>query len=194
MALQTMIENLNKAKQAYETQLAAIGADAQKAVAEFLAPNIPPGYALWWTQYTPYFNDGEACTFGVGDVYLVPSSKLEEVRRRNDGERIGMGLYTAITRYGQPDVEKSYETTDYSKPTSRSGYGSFAPTTYAKKTVTYIEPGFAAIEGYSVEKLEALSKVWQALPEDLMENAFGDHVRCYVTAEGVAEVSEYDHD
>jgi hypothetical protein len=26
--------------------------------------------AIAWTQYTPYFNDGDACTFSVGDVYF----------------------------------------------------------------------------------------------------------------------------
>lgn len=27
--------------------------------------------ALRWTQYTPYFNDGDACVFSVGDVYFT---------------------------------------------------------------------------------------------------------------------------
>lgn len=29
-------------------------------------PNIE---AFKWNQYTPYFNDGDACTFGVADLY-----------------------------------------------------------------------------------------------------------------------------
>ena len=33
---------------------------------------LNPGVnALRWTQYTPYFNDGDACVFSVGDVYFT---------------------------------------------------------------------------------------------------------------------------
>jgi hypothetical protein len=33
---------------------------------------LNPGInALRWTQYTPYFNDGDACVFSVGDVYFT---------------------------------------------------------------------------------------------------------------------------
>lgn len=33
---------------------------------------LNPGInALRWTQYTPYFNDGDACVFRVGDVYFT---------------------------------------------------------------------------------------------------------------------------
>jgi hypothetical protein len=43
---------------------------------EELAPLIndvlddPSIEAIRWRQYTPYFNDGEACIFGVADVYF----------------------------------------------------------------------------------------------------------------------------
>lgn len=25
---------------------------------------------IWWTQYTPHFNDGSPCTFGIGYLYV----------------------------------------------------------------------------------------------------------------------------
>ena len=34
---------------------------------EFFDKN-PDITAFTWVQYTPYFNDGEPCEFGVGDV------------------------------------------------------------------------------------------------------------------------------
>lgn len=195
MALATMIEKLNAAKKAYEDQLASIGKDAQKAVAEFLVPHMPAGFALFWTQYTPYFNDGETCTFSVHDVYLVATDKLEECRNRSSGEEFGFSFSTAKKRYGRPDETKSYETDDYSKPLPRktAGFG-YESQRYEKKKVEYVEPGFPAIEGYDVAKLDELSKAWHALPEDLMENAFGDHVRCSISADGTVAVNEYDHD
>jgi len=43
--------------------------------------------AIRWMQYTPYFNDGDACVFGLGDPYYltrVPTS--EELENNPDGE------------------------------------------------------------------------------------------------------------
>jgi hypothetical protein len=36
---------------------------------EFFA-NHPVVKAVCWEQYTPYFNDGDTCTFGVGEFWL----------------------------------------------------------------------------------------------------------------------------
>jgi len=33
--------------------------------------NETPVQAVIWTQYTPYFNDGEECVFGVNDPIFV---------------------------------------------------------------------------------------------------------------------------
>ncbi len=42
--------------------------------------NHPDVKALRWTQYTPYFNDGEPCEFGLGEITVLPAglSPLEE--------------------------------------------------------------------------------------------------------------------
>jgi hypothetical protein len=188
MALQTMIEKLNEAKKAYEAQLAELGKQGQKAVADFLAPLIPPGYKLMWTQYTPYFNDGEACHFGVHDAYLV---KDGEEGRLDD---IGIGIYDAISKYGTADEEKSYETDDYSKELPRQPGDSLYTRRYAKKKVFYTDHGLPAIDGYSKETLKELGQAWSALPEDLLEQAFGDHARCSISSDGTSSVDEYSHD
>lgn len=40
----------------------------------------PEVKAIGWTQYTPYFNDGEACVFGVHSFYLtLKSADFENV-------------------------------------------------------------------------------------------------------------------
>lgn len=130
MALKTMIENLNKAREAYEKQLESLGKDAQKAVAEALGALIPEGKVLVWTQYTPYFNDGDACIFGVNDAYLQDASEDDDYSAY-DGE------------WKLPDD---------------------------------------------------LKEAWRSLPGDLMENAFGDHVKVWIKHGGAFDVSEYSHD
>lgn len=63
MALKTFLE----AKKAYKKALK----DATGEVQKTLQALIPPGYALYWTQGTPSFNDGDPCTFSQGDAYYV---------------------------------------------------------------------------------------------------------------------------
>ncbi len=99
MALKTMIENLNKARAAYEAQLKTLGKDTAKAVAAELAPLIPEGCVLRWTQYTPYFNDGDACTFSVNEPQLC---------REDDDEGVDCSSFGASS-YGKeswaPEIE-----------------------------------------------------------------------------------------
>lgn len=33
---------------------------------------------IFWTQYTPYFNDGEACEFGVNDSHIIMKDRDED--------------------------------------------------------------------------------------------------------------------
>lgn len=58
---------LKKMKESYA---AALKEHARPVVAEQLKAffdAFPDVEAVRWTQYTPYFNDGDACTFGVHD-------------------------------------------------------------------------------------------------------------------------------
>jgi hypothetical protein len=60
-------------------------ADAQAMFKESLKSffELNPGIsALRWTQYTPYFNDGDACVFGVGEVYFT-NAKGEQLNDVN---------------------------------------------------------------------------------------------------------------
>jgi len=59
----------------------AIRKDGEKAFKAFLKdwfekhPNV---YGVKWTQYTPYFNDGDACVFGLGGVYSYKTKEAFE--------------------------------------------------------------------------------------------------------------------
>lgn len=36
-----------------------------------------------WTQYTPYFNDGDPCVFGVNGMYFLRTDDPEEMKEDN---------------------------------------------------------------------------------------------------------------
>jgi hypothetical protein len=55
--------------------------EGNKIVREFVKAFMeenPEVHGIRWYQYTPYFNDGEACTFGVHDAYFALSEPSEE--------------------------------------------------------------------------------------------------------------------
>lgn len=70
----------------YDEQVAkmqeGIKTEMKNAFKEFFNDN-PNIEALVWTQFTPYFNDGDACVFHVQDFF--PASK-EELQQLKDDE------------------------------------------------------------------------------------------------------------
>lgn len=128
-----------------------------------------------WQQYTPYFNDGEECLFRVGDIG-VQSTRL-------DGD---------------------YEADDEDQPKWTDGTPSEWIFTSDKATTDkwYMDrqAEILALWGDTRESylafladLAELNKAVAGIPEDVMQDLFGNHVQITVTREGI-EVGEYDHD
>ncbi|MGN6110088.1 MAG: hypothetical protein ACTHU0_33590, partial [Kofleriaceae bacterium] len=67
VALQTQLKRIAKARKALDTEVAKLTA---KKIAAALGALVPDGCVLTWTQYVPSFNDGEPCTFTVGEAYV----------------------------------------------------------------------------------------------------------------------------
>jgi hypothetical protein len=58
------IENLKKQLEVIVRQ------ELEDAITSFVRKHASIVHAVTWTQYTPWFNDGEACEFSLGEVYL----------------------------------------------------------------------------------------------------------------------------
>ena len=141
-----------------------------------------------WTQYTPYFNDGDSCEFGVNpDIQVrVPGVNVEE-EEDMDGEGEWIDAYSLRYKFG-PFDEQRYRR-----------YG------YTNQRVTQARDEHAATQarlvaaGLTPENVNTLYETTKAISdflsdnEELCEAAFGDHVRVIVTPSGV-EVEDYDHD
>jgi hypothetical protein len=133
---------------------------------EFFEKN--PGItAVIWTQYTPYFNDGETCTFGVGDPYFTNA----------DGEDM-----EDVTSYGEYDG-------DNEEVWSESSWSLSSDSEYARKNREGKD-----MSGIDIASVDHFSSMIQSSEmEDIMLMMFGDHARVTATREGF-EVDEYDHD
>jgi hypothetical protein len=66
-----LFEELKVLKKAYDDKLRKEGEAAVKDAFKDIFERFPELEMIWWTQYTPYFNDGDTCVFGVHDFYCV---------------------------------------------------------------------------------------------------------------------------
>jgi hypothetical protein len=63
--------------------------------------------AIAWCQYTPYFNDGEACEFGIHDIYYTTEAIVPD-----DVEYYDLDGEWKYAPYGKPkDTVPDYEKT-----------------------------------------------------------------------------------
>lgn len=132
-----------------------------------VAPNIK---AVGWTQYTPYFNDGEECVFSVGDVWICTSDDANELSE---------------VSYGYYDGDNEVTVMDASAYLSTHAW-------YAEEKAVFNEGlTFEQIK----EQMVAVKTIASIVDNntDLMKAMFGDHVKVIITTAGV-EAEEFDHD
>lgn len=64
-------KELNKKMEEFEKQFREEGSKLFKEITKEVFDQFPEVNSFSWTQYTPYFNDGDECTFGVNDVDTI---------------------------------------------------------------------------------------------------------------------------
>lgn len=139
-------------------------------------------HSFGWTQYTPYFNDGDPCVFSVGEPWFKSVDDVSGKKSDPDGDEdydegdddsysIGYGRHPSL---GEQDWE-------YDNPRDwenrRKIYGPYQGGHQASFTVC------AALN-------DAINS---GAFEDVLLEAFGDHARVQVTAQGIT-VDTYEHD
>lgn len=83
--LKAVLEQYEEASKAYRAALAVMVEHGQKIVVAKLDPIFaanPTLESVRWEQYTPYFNDGDPCVFGVREA----GSHFEDTEEE-DGDR-----------------------------------------------------------------------------------------------------------
>jgi hypothetical protein len=73
--------------------------------------NNPAVTAIHWTQYTPYFNDGETCVFSVGEVYFTNanSEQMEDITRWGEYEGEDEEVWSETSWGFKYHKDKNYE-------------------------------------------------------------------------------------
>jgi hypothetical protein len=85
------LAELRAAKKEYQDKIKNFGKAALGERFQLFFNEHPEVRAIYWTQYTPYFNDGEACVFGVNEFEAVIPSKLAEGMALESDEDMEIG-------------------------------------------------------------------------------------------------------
>lgn len=150
----------------FKTEAQAMFKETMK---EFFDKN--PGItALKWSQYTPYFNDGDSCVFRVNDVYFTNAS-ADELEN--------------VTVWGE------YEGEDESVwVTANIAYVLNSGSKYYEEEAAKIR----AAGGVDVDSCKRIDKMIRSDEmEEIMQEMFGDHVVVTATREGF-DVIDHEHE
>jgi hypothetical protein len=213
--LQDQINELNKKMQDKSKDL------MKEAFRHFLEKYEEVVECVFWTQYTPYFNDGEACEFSVHDMFI--RLKDDEDACDYEGSTIFdtddiTSLKKTIADFEEWENDpmaaaRKYQS-DYIKLYNRDP---FAPDRYSyssrgktsEQLMREWKPHYGTKAQYQ-DQLEAAEKLVRAYPnlkrdfdelssmissidENLMKAMFGDHAKVIVSSNGI-EIEEFNHD
>ena len=144
--------------------------DFQKAVLELFVeyPNLK---RISWTQYTPYFNDGDTCEFGSN----------------HDSPAI---YFTTPLPDAEDDDEEEFD--GYEEEWSDYSYYSYYnyDKNYKNKK---LKPGLSDETIAQIKTAEAVIAFLGNFDNDDMLNLFGDHQKVIITAKRI-EVEDYNHE
>ncbi len=133
-----------------------------------------------WEQYTPYFNDGDVCEFGISDVWFRTTKDV------NQPQDIPPALET-LRKSGHITQEEYKEIA--SRPPRVSDDEEFSEWNYHLYSHPNISKG-----SYLHSVCQALgSAIGSGSFNDALEDTFGDHVKVRITKEKII-VKEYQHD
>lgn len=146
-----------------------------------------------WTQYTPYWNDGDVCEFRCQGEYPTVAMLVDGKTLQYDSNR------------GEMTIDgKESETADEHVRTFKS----MRVDSFSKNGKNYVydaKTGDVTVDGVRVPTYEEnraqfddLEKVvasfMRNFEDDDMETMFGDHMRVTVHRGGNIELEEYQHD
>ena len=187
------LENLIEQTKLLKEKMQRDGQEALKVAFKEFFETHPEARAIVWTQYTPYFNDGDACEFGLGDFELkVDTSKFSEDLQKligydeDDDKSDDEDVEKLEYKYGEGDAAHRIELLEDTKENRENTKKNWSPT--FGMTLRPLSESEKSI----VVDFDKLNKGCQQIPE-VFEMIFGDHVEIVATKNGF-DVHEFEHD
>jgi hypothetical protein len=175
------IEELRKA------HMKSLQADFNEIIKLFF-DECPKVQAVVWSQYTPYFNDGDECVFSVNEPCFVTKNfdreSLENPYEYEDDDEYG--CLKVPSYVADWDAEIARDKAELAKPNASDWVKGYYP-----KCIASLEAMKTEFPGYDV-KIKAFAQLLSD-NEDMLREVYGDHVAVYLTP-GEVIVEEYSHD
>jgi hypothetical protein len=171
----TASEKYKQFKQQYETarkQMLQQAGDAFKEFASDLFSDFPKLKSFGWTQYSPYFNDGDECVFSVN----------------NDASSI---------RINGRDMDGCCDGDDEEVSTCTKCENELTDTTakFCDQCGTAVPKEDIGMDDKEHERAaKATAKMLQQFEDAVLQDLYGNHVEVTVHRDGRAVVDSYDHD
>lgn len=169
-----------------------------------------------WTQYTPFFNDGDECIFSVNTPYLVPVIKDVFVNEEDEGEdsyadweetdfthkidleALEKNLADALDYEANPEeytrkkVESHKTYSGYYKTVNAQSIRFYKPYKSSEQLLETSEIYKQYPENFTKDSEELLDFI-ENLDSDVMKELFGDHVKIIITKDNMF-IEEYGHE
>lgn len=100
------IDEFLQAKEEYQNKVSKIGKATLTEEFKKLFEDVPELESLKWTQYTPHFNDGDACVFGVHDFGGTFNVPIEDQKYEGYDQNTKESKYSKVTREGDEWASK----------------------------------------------------------------------------------------
>jgi hypothetical protein len=213
--LQEQINELNNQMREKSKEL------MKEAFRDFLGKYDEVVENIYWTQYTPHFNDGEACEFGVNDVFILlkddeeaceyEGSSLydkdsintikEHIVKWEAWEKDPMGEARKhqseyIKKYNRNPFDPKRSYNRYETKTEEELMSEWTPHYVSKESCKeQLHTAELIVSKYPhlQSDFKEIKIMISGLDEDLMRAMFGDHAKVVVSKDGI-EVEEYEHD
>lgn len=163
--LKQKVSEMNHEMEALREKHRAYGKAIITKLFDWLLENAPEVGAVSWVQYTPYFNDGDACEFSVHEPGFMTLAEWEDEEKREEA------------------MDDMYER----DPFTRSRWGSNE--LYEETVKAYGQER----TDYCSTVINEFCSVFRKLDNELFLYCYGDHVRVTVSRNGT-EIEEYEHD
>lgn len=136
----------------------------------------PTVYDFGWRQYTPYFNDGDTCEFGIHGMWLRTVEDAERFTA-NDEDENDFDVWEYEIGSGHPSLGREYSRWDHEVTQGRRLEGEYEGPDKAR-----------------YERCCALSRAIEGGEfKNVLYNLFGDHASITFRKDKIV-VDEYSHD
>lgn len=173
----------------------------------------PEVTGIHWTQYTPYFNDGESCEFSVNDIcFHILEDEDDEIEAYESTTLFTLeDLKTAeekledVKAYvADPDAWRANYYREYRERWGREYNGNPQYLYPYPRTVEDAQERIdrikESLEKYNDEVASRIEKEFanltaalKKIPEDIMQAIYGDHVLVVINRDGT-DIDEYNHE